>query len=498
MSDKYFDAVRAQLGDDAVDTTEEAITRYGFNRLPGEDRRPSGVVFPSSTEDVQAIVRLAEQHGVSLWPTSTGHNLGMGEYSPVRGEQVVVDLGARMNQILEVNETLGYAVLQPGVTFRALRAKLASLGDKLMLSGTSGPPNGGVIGNALDRGAGYTPHFDHFGMLVGHEIVLPDGNLLHTGDGSLPGSKTKYLNKNGFGPMLDGLFSQSNFGIVTSAAVWLMPRPPVIRAFGFTFPDDEDLSEIIEITRELKLHNVVPTLIKVTTGQYGFGTETSYPDYTPGAPTLPDEKRHELERQFGTGAWSVTGAFYGPSMEALDPLIERVRALYEASGKATYLSHEEIAASPIFKIHLDTFSGDPTDSELGLLDWRPGGGATWFLPAAPMVGEVAQLHQETSRRVLTEYGFEYTAEFVCGPRAARALHIIMYNKSDEGERRRMRECYAALVEAYDEIGYPIGRTPTDWQENAMQRLPELSRVCGLIKGALDPNDVIAPGKYGIV
>jgi len=47
------------------------------------------------------------------------------------------------------------------------------------------------------------------------------------------------------------------------------------------------------------------------------------------------------------------------------------------------------------------------------------------------------------------------------------------------------------------MGYPIGRTPTDWQEFAMRRLPELSRVCRVIKAALDPNGIIAPGKYGI-
>ncbi|MBW8739134.1 MAG: FAD-binding oxidoreductase [Streptomyces turgidiscabies] len=497
MSERFFDAVRAQLGHAAVEVSDEAIARYGFNRLPGGDKRPSAVLYPESTGDVQAIVRLAGQHGVSLWPTSTGQNLGLGEYSPVRAGQAVMHLGKRMNRVLEVNEQLGYAVVEPGVTFRQLRAELAEHGDKLMLSGTSGPPDGGVLGNALDRGAGYTPYFDHFGMLAGQEVVLPDGEVLHTGDGTLPGSKMRYLNKSGFGPLLEGLFSQSNFGIVTSAAIWLMPRPPAIRAFGFTFPDDEDLSEIIDIVRQLKLANVVPTLIKVTNGQYGYGTETTYPGYEPGAPTLPDDVRRGLQTRYGTGAWTVTGAFYGPSMDALSPLIDRVRSLFEASGKATYLPHEEIASSPIFKIHLDTFSGEPTESELGLLNWRPGGGATWFLPATPMVGEIAQQHQELSRRILTEYGFEYTVEFVCGPRAGRALHIIIYNRSDQDERNRMQQCYAALVEAYDAIGYPIGRTPTDWQEKAMRRLPELSRVCGVIKGALDPNGVIAPGKYGI-
>jgi FAD binding domain len=79
MSEKFAESVRAQLSGDAVDTSEETIARYGFNRLPGGDRRPSGVVFPASTADVQVILRLAGLHGMSLWPISTGHNIGLGE-----------------------------------------------------------------------------------------------------------------------------------------------------------------------------------------------------------------------------------------------------------------------------------------------------------------------------------------------------------------------------------------------------------------------------------
>jgi 4-cresol dehydrogenase (hydroxylating) len=498
MSEKFFDAVRAELGPDGLDTSDEVVARFGFNRLPGGDRRPAGVVWPGSAEDVRTVVRLAGQHGVALWPTSTGHNLGLGEYSPVRDAQVVLDLGRRMNAILDIDERLGYAVVQPGVTFGQLRAALAERGDKLMISGTSGPPDGGVLGNALDRGAGYTPYFDHFGMLGGLEVVLPDGEVFHTGDGALAGAKTRYLNKSGFGPMLEGLFSQSNYGIVTSAAIWLMPRPPAIRAWAFSFPDDHDLAAIIDIARGLKQTNYVPTLIKVTSGAYGFATEATYPDYTPGGGALDDVARHGLERWYGTGAWTVSGAFYGPSAEAIEPMLRRVRELFEATGKATYIPHDEIAASAVFRIHLDTFSGEPTKSELGLLNWRPGAGATWFLPATPMIGDIAQEQQELSRRILTEHGFEYFVEFVCGPRAARALHLIVYNRSDDHERTRMAECYTALVDAYDRIGYPIGRTPTDWQERAMQRLPELRKLTGVLKEALDPQGVIAPGKYGIV
>jgi 4-cresol dehydrogenase (hydroxylating) len=62
--------------------------------------------------------------------------------------------------------------LAAGATFHQLRVELARLGDKLMLRSYV-PPVGGVLGNGLDRGAGYTPYFDHFGILVGQGSCYP-------------------------------------------------------------------------------------------------------------------------------------------------------------------------------------------------------------------------------------------------------------------------------------------------------------------------------------
>ena len=61
----------------------------------------------------------------------------------------------------------------------------------------------------------------------------------------------------------------------------------------------------------------------------------------------------------------------------------------------------------------------------------------------------------------------------------------------------MQACYRALIAAYDELGCPPGRMPTEWQEAAIERLPEFRDICDAIKRALDVNGVIAPGKYGI-
>ncbi len=496
-STEFFTAVTEALGSDAVDTTDATRDRYGANGLPQGPRRPAGVLYPASTEDVQLIVHAARKHGMTLWPISTGQNVGEGNASPVREGQVVLHLGKRMNKILEINDELGYVVLEPGVTFRALRAELARRGDTLMLSGTSGPPDGGPLGNAMDRGAGYTPYFEHFGMSCGMKVVLGDGSVLRTSDGEIKGTKSSHINKYGFGPALDGIFTQSNFGIVTELGMWLMPRPPVTRSFVFTFPDDDDLAEIFDIIRPLKMNNVVPTTVKVTHSLYAISTQMTYPhDRAGGATPLPTAVRKELEQEYGTGAWTVSGAFYGPTVEALQPMIERVRGLFEASGKATYVSHEQALANPMFKIHLDTFTGEPTEEEIPLHDWC-GSGCIWMILTTPMIGSVANEHQEMSRRVLAEHGLDYQTEFVCGPRICKALHGISFDPDDPADRKRAEDAFRALIANYDDAGFPPGRMPTSFQEEAMERLPELKRITGAIKKALDPDGVIAPGKYGI-
>jgi len=495
----FFAEIARDLGTAAVNYSHETVVRYGENHLPTGDRRPAGVVFPGSTADVQTVVTAANRHRVVLYPVSTGQNQGLGLRSPVHAGQVVVDLGRRMNRILELDERLAYAVLEPGVTYQQLYDELGLRGHRLMLDTTSGPPAGGVLGNTLDGGAGYTPYFDHFYMACGMEVVLGDGSVVRTGDGALPGSQAWHVSKYSFGPRLDGLFVQSSFGIVTRMGVWLMPRPPAIRGFFFAFPDDDDLGAIIELCRPLKLANVVPTLLKVTNDVYAFGTECSSPEYarSGGQVALSDAARRELARHYGCGAWLVSGAFYGASEAALAPFIERVKAHFLASGRATYIDHDSADANPMLRIHLDSFRGVPTPAELKLLSWRPGGGLIWFLPGTPMVGEVANAHQALARRIYTEHGLEYICEYVCGARFARGLHVIVYNREDEAETARADACYRELTRAFAAAGYSVGRAATGYQALHLDTLaPEQRALLRTLKHALDPGGVLASGRYG--
>lgn len=124
---------------------------------PANDFIASAVVYPSSVPEVQSIVRWANKHVIPLFPISMGRNLGYGGAAPrVRGS-VVVDMGKRMNKILDIDGDDYTCLVEPGVSFYALYEEVQrrGLGDKLWID----PPDlggGSVIGNTLDRGVGYT------------------------------------------------------------------------------------------------------------------------------------------------------------------------------------------------------------------------------------------------------------------------------------------------------------------------------------------------------
>jgi 4-cresol dehydrogenase (hydroxylating) len=496
----FLDAAQRALGASAVNRAPETLRRYGENTMPAGDRFVAGVVYPGSTAEVQTVVRLANEHRVPLWPISTGYNQGGGTRSPVKDGWVTVDCGRRMNAIAEIDDVLCWAEVEPGVTYQMLHDELVRRGNKLMLDTTSGPPSGGVLGNTLEKGAGYTPYFDHFAMSCGMEVVLGNGDVLRTGDGGLPGAKLWHVSKYSYGPYFDGLFVQSNFGIVTRLGFWLMPRPPVLRSFHFSFPDDDDLAEIVDLVRPLKLSNIVPTLFRLTNDVYLYSAEETSPAYRAGGPrgAISDAERKALQQKHRVGAWVASAALYGASDEALKATVERVRQHFARSPKATYIAHEEALHIPPLKIAIDAFAGIPTTHELGMLKWRPGGGFSWFVPGVPMRGDLARHYHAIGRAIHAKHGLDYCVMNIAGARFARGLHMLFFDRDDPEETARADRCYRELAAEFSKAGYSVGRAPIDYHDLHMSELaPVIRKTANTIKSALDPNGIIAPGKYGI-
>ena len=178
---------------DWVFTSDEDVALYRDAYSPlwsePEEKVASAAVAPDSAEQVQEIVRIANEFRIPLYPISTGRNSGYGGSAPVLSGSVVLDL-KRMNRILEVDERNAYALVEPGVSYFDLYRHIEERGLKLWID-CPDPGWGSVIGNALDHGVGYTmnPYRDHFGAQCGLEVVTGDGELVRTGMGALPGSR---------------------------------------------------------------------------------------------------------------------------------------------------------------------------------------------------------------------------------------------------------------------------------------------------------------------
>jgi 4-cresol dehydrogenase (hydroxylating) flavoprotein subunit len=115
-----------------------------------------------------------------------------------------------------------------------------------------------------------------------------------------------------------------------------------------------------------------------------------------------------------------------------------------------------------------------------------------------MDGKVANEFQRICRGIYEEHGLDYTVMNVCGPRFARGLHVITFNREDEDERRRADDCYRKMSDAVASRGVFVGRAPLDYHDFHMgQAMPAFRNACSAIKEALDPKGVIAPGRYGI-
>jgi len=216
---------------DAKPICEAYVTRA---IMDVSSRAPSIVVRPKNVEEIQAILKLANENKTPVVPHSGG--LSGGEATPTREGSILLDL-RRMNQIVEVNTDARYMIVEPGVTSAQAWKYMQENHPEYRPGIPDGaPPSATIVGDHLDRGfhflsTKYGPAAD---AVLGLEVVLSTGEVVRTGAGALPTSKWFYRWM--FGPDLTGLFlgSQGTLGVVTKMAVKIFPMPKFrdVVAFG--------------------------------------------------------------------------------------------------------------------------------------------------------------------------------------------------------------------------------------------------------------------------
>lgn len=514
---------RTAVGDRWVFTSDEDMELYrdAYSPVRGEpdERRAAGAVAPASVEEVQAVVRAANRYGVPLYAISTGRNLGYGGAAPAMTGSVVLDL-KRMNRVIEVSERHAYALVEPGVSYFDLYRHISERGLKVWMDAPD-PGWGSVIGNALDRGGGVTmaAFRNHFEAHCGMEVVLANGEVVRTGMGALPGSETWQQFKTGYGPSLDGMFSQSNFGIVTKMGFWLMPQPEAyLNGFVHVYRH-EDLIQLVDIVTLLENAQIV-------TGMPYFGSPiwsglrpaeqlSAQPDKElielisrPGGP--PKEALEAYAQKVQRGLWGAMLQFYGPT-KVIQAQWEYAKERLSAIPGARFIEGDyfkmPLTPEQLENVQKNAF-GVPslqifsmvarTDANTPQLRGHLG-----YSPIIPRTGEAVFQAHNVFREVAAEYGVPINPLVMPFTYWQRAfVFLIMFPVlEDAAANRRYREAFKKLVKVGAEHGWGEYRTPVIHQDDVADVYSfnnhALYRLHETIKDAIDPKGILSPGRYGI-
>jgi (+)-pinoresinol hydroxylase len=521
------------VGKEWVFTSDEDVALYrdAYSPFMGEpeEKFASAAVAPDGVEQVQKVVRTANQYKIPIYPVSTGKNLGYGGSAPVLSGSVVLDL-KRMNRILEVNERNAYVLVEPGVSYFDLYRYIQEKGLKLWVD-VPDPGWGSPVGNALDRGGGYLmPQYrNHFDSHCGMEIVLANGEVMRTGMGAMPGAKTWQEYKSGFGPWVDGMFSQSNFGVVTKMGFWLMPQPDSYFSGVVTVPRHDDLVPLVRILTYLentRVTNGMPDLgspllgIPMLSEFAARFDQGSSPFERPQDAELTaliakagGEMSPELDdyaQKKGIGYWNCKLSFYGAAKANAANWAFAKEKFSEISG-AKFEDGESyklpLTPEQQEKVHKPQF-GIPSLAMFSIgarsaINPTPASGHMWFSPIIPRTGEAIFEANRVFAAAAKEFGLPFLNFNLPSTYWERAFIFIFafpVTKDVEANKRN-RAAFQKLVKVAADHGWGEYRTPPVFQDAIMATYSfnnnALLRFHETVKDAVDPNGILSAGRYGI-
>ena len=524
---------RQVVGTENVLSSAAALSSYATTTTAVE-MRIAGVLRPVSEGEVQQIVEIARQHRIPVYPTSTGRNWGYGCGNPPRHDCVVVDL-SRMNCIIALSVEEGTTTIEPGVTQGQLALRLDQDQAPLLVPVTGAGPDVSLVGNALERGYGLTPYSDHFSAVIRIRAVLADGSIYQSPLAELDDPSISRLHKWGIGPYLDGLFSQGNFGIVTQMTLALARRQECNEGFFFLIKDENKLEAALEGTRSIlrTLGGLVSSVNLMNTHRVLAMTRRYPKELISERGLISPELVAQLRASSGlSAAWTGLGALYGPRSLVKVARREIRRLLAPCRAKVRFLGSDKLSRlrkilsvtpHPWFKNLKDSLEtaqstlrmieGRPITTALNLAYWKtglrpPAGtamnpaqdgcGLLWFAPLVPNKPDRVRLYTETVKSICQLHGMEPLITLTeLSERCIGSSVPLLFDKKNPEETRRAHKCLDQLFEECRSKGFHPYRVGHHLMSKLVKDDSVFWRFADSLKHAVDPCNIIAPGRYSL-
>jgi glycolate oxidase len=230
VDSRVFQELRAIVGPSGLITSSEELRTYESDALTHFRVVPFAVLLPQTTAEVQAIIRICHREKMPFVARGSGTGLSGGALPVENG--VVISL-TRMNKILEVDFPNARVVVEPGVINLDVTARVQPQ-DFFYAPDPSSQSVCSIGGNVAENSGG--AHCLKYGFttthVIGLEVVMPDGTLVHFGN--------KTLDMPGYD--LAGVFvgSEGTLGIATKVILRIVKRPACVRTLLAAFPSPNE------------------------------------------------------------------------------------------------------------------------------------------------------------------------------------------------------------------------------------------------------------------
>src|SRR5262247_1754701 len=315
--------LRALIGDRAT-TNPTQLEHHSHGESWHDHAPPDVVVFPTSSDEVSALMKVAARHHAPVIPFGIGSSLE-GHVNAFSGG-MTIDF-SRMNRVLQVNAEDLDATVEAGVTHRQLNKALNNTGLAFWVDPGADATIGGM---AATRASGTTAV--RYGTMreavLALKVVLADGRIIHTG------SRAR---KSSAGYDLTRLFvgSEGTLGVITEVTVRLHPLPEAVSAAVCAFDSIAGAVETVIATIQLGIPVArIELLDDVQMDAVNRYSKTSYA----AAPTLFFEFHSDSERHVADQAEAVQGvaAEHGGRGFQFATRLEDRERLWQARHEALY------------------------------------------------------------------------------------------------------------------------------------------------------------------
>jgi 4-cresol dehydrogenase (hydroxylating) flavoprotein subunit len=460
--------------------------------LCGNQRVRSGVILPQSVADVQCILYAASKAGgaVKLQAISCGRNWGFGSALPTRNGAYTLDLSA-LRSIRSLDLRSHCAELEPGVTQGQLDDALRRQGSTHYFNVTGAGLGASVIGNALERGIGYSGqrHLD----LLDLEVVLPTGKIGRTSRFQALALNSAYLG--GLGPDPTGLFCQSNFGVITSATIALHRRPEVMGAVMCRMTDADCFPDLITAISDLMSEGACYGVPHIFNRERIVTTLSPHLDHARAA-----------ELRSSAASWTALIPIQG-SKGVFAAQAQHLETLLKPLGQIQVIGDVEDADLRLSNL----VQGRPSDLALASVAYSVFGNSSainapveatgaGLIHVTPVVAFCAQSVAEVEKltfKTLRRHGYK-AIPLSLNALSARTAALIVSIGFDRRSSQKTKAAHCAahdLLETYVRAGlapYRLGLGQGD-------RLPQMNapwpEIFCAMQRILDPSGCMAPSRY---